>query len=397
MPKEQKIATLVSIVAIGFVTAVIFHYCHGAIGRLGYPYNTFLCRPEIQFSDFYYPLYGSIDRDPYNPTRIHLIGGYLPFGYFVAFLFSLIQPWQMSFFFFLVGLVSFLVWYIGQSLHGGKELLVSEKLNVYVLALMSYPVLFVLDRGNFDGLIFIFLALFAYFYQRGRHTLATLLLAWPIAMKGYPLVLLAIPIMDKRFLDSCLALMLTAMLEITSLALFKEGLFTEFGKLITSLVSACSIAFESGDLVRFNSSLYTLIIFLKPALVASKWFNYGYTLTMVTIFLVIMTVMYVNNYPFWKKLLLVTLMMILFPLSSIDYRLLMLYPALMAFIAVGEPSKFDHIMIYLFGALLIPKAYLILQADVNIGIIINPILLMLMMIVTLISPQRDEEQFVRQR
>jgi hypothetical protein len=264
---------------------------------------------------------------------------------------------------------------------------------------MSYPVIFAVDRANFDVVVFFFISLFALFYQRGKFTLATLLLAFPIAMKGYPLVLLILPLLDRRIKDVFLSSALVATLEIASLALFKDGLVVEFGKMVVSFSSAYSIAFGLGSLVRFNSSIYTFLLFILkpiyPFLASNTAFNWGYIATAIVIFGVTAIVMYVKNYPFWRRLLIVTLMMILFPQSSGDYRLLMLYPPMVMFLGLEEPSSFDNIFVVLFGLILIPKAYVNLGLDVNIGILLNPILLILLLIASILQVKIPSKNLIQ--
>ena len=112
MVKEKKLNILCSIVVVGFGIAVLFHYLMGVYFKLDYPYNTFLFRSDDRFNDFFNPLRGSYDRDPYNPARINFIGGYFPFGYMVSFLVSLIQPWVVAFFIFIIGFIAYLAVYL---------------------------------------------------------------------------------------------------------------------------------------------------------------------------------------------------------------------------------------------------------------------------------------------
>lgn len=380
MEKEKKIELLVLVIFTGFICAVVFHLANHFMGR-GYPYDTFLFRSDDRFMDFFNPLRGSSDLDPYNPARINYIGGYLPFGYLVSFLFSLTRPWIISLAIFITLFITYLIWYIINTLYRNKKLNFAERLNALTLVLLTYPILFILDRANFDIIVFIFISLFVYLYQRGRLTLAVLLLAFPIAMKGYPLVLLTIPLLDKRIRDILLTGGLTFALEIVSLAVFKGGLAIEFSKMLASFGTSYSIAFGSGSLVRFNSSLFTLLLFLKPSLITSSWFNRAYVLLVTAFFFIITFVIYKNNYPFWRRLLIITLMMILFPQSSGDYRLLMLYPPLLLFLAQNEKSSIDKVTTILLGLILIPKAYYVFYSDVNIGIILNPMLLTILLII----------------
>lgn len=391
---QQKIAMLAVIIAVGFFGAVCFHYVQGVYKGLNYPHNTFLFEPWDRFNDFFNPLKGSSDRDPYNPDRIDFIGGYLPFGYCVSFLFSLIRPWQLSCGIFITFFVVFLWQLIRKSLYGRQKLQPSEIINLFILTAMTYPVLFILDRTNFDIVIFIFIALFAWFYKKGEKTLATLLLAIPIAMKGYPLVLLTVPLLDKRFKNIAITGGLVVFLEVISLAIFKDGLVVEFSKMMTSFGTAFSIAFESGSLIRFNSSLYTFLLFLWPSLAETAWFSKVYFITAILLFGAVTWTMFKQKLPLWKNLFLVTIIMILFPQSSGDYRLVMLIPPLLMFLTAEEHSKWDALIVFLSGLVLIPKAYYVFYTDVNLGIVLNPLLLCALLVFLLVTNYKKTNQLV---
>ncbi len=395
LSREQKTAFLSLIIFIGFFTAVCFHYVQGVYKGLGYPHNTFLFEPWDRFNDFFNPLKGSFDRDPYNPERISFIGGYLPFGYCVSFLFSLVHPWQLSCGIFIVLFIVFLWQFIRKCLYDRQKIHISEVINLLILTALTYPVLFILDRTNFDIVVFIFIALFALYYQKGKKTLAVILLAIPIAMKGYPLVLLTIPLLEKRFKDIAITGSLVVLLEAFSLAIFKDGLILEFSKMMTSFGTAFSIAFDAGALIRFNSSLYTFLLFLWPSLSDTTWFSKVYFFTALLLFGGVAWTMFKQKFPFWKNLFLITLIMILFPQSSGDYRLVMLFPPLMFFLTAEEHSKLDVLIIFLSGLILIPKAYYIFYTDVNLGIVVNPLLLFSLLVFLLVTNFKKTNQLLK--
>lgn len=390
----QKIRLLATLIGTGYFCATAYHLFMAYYFNLRYPYNTFLFNPNDRFMDFINPLLGSFDRDPYNPERIHFIGGYLPFGYFVTYLFSLIRPWSISLALFLSGFLVHLNYYISKALFGNNKQVLTVRLLIFIFPILTYPILFAVDRANFDIVIFFFVSIFVLLYQNGKHTLAVLMLAIPIAMKGYPLVLLVLPLLDRRIRDIFFCGMSVILFEVTSLALFKDGLVKEFGKMLVSFSHAYNIAFDFGSLIRFNSSIYTFLLFIfqpiNPFLASNTFFKWGYIIIAVVVFGSIILIMYYKNYPFWRRLLIVTLMMILFPQSSADYRLIMLYLPLISFLALDEASNFDTIFIILFGLILIPKAYVVLEADVNIGILLNPILLVLLLGVSMMPIKISE-------
>jgi len=382
--KEQRISLFVLLIIIGFSCAVGFHYIQGVYLGEDYPRNTFLFEPNNRFTDFYFPLTGSFDLNPYDPSRINFIGGYFPLGYFVAFLFSKIQPWELSLATLLLVFLVFLFIFIKKVLFGNQEICYSEIIKIFVIATMTYPILFVLDRANFDIIVFIFIALFTWNYQKGNKTLATLLLAVPIAMKGYAVFLLVIPLFDKHFRDVILTGGLVILLEVISLALFKDGLIAEFTKMINSFISAYSIAFETGSLIRFNSSLFTFFLLLRPSLISTNWFETLYFVAAIFLFVLTSLLLLFKHFPFWKNLMVISILMILLPNSSADYRLILLMIPLLLFLSKNETSQRDFPMTFLFGLLFIPKAYYFISGDVNLSTLLNPILLMLLLVLLLL-------------
>ncbi len=395
MVKEKKLDILCLIIVVGFAIAVFFHHAMAAYFNLGYPYNTFLFRPDHRFNDFFDPLRGSFDRDPYNPMRIHFIGGYFPFGYIVTFLFSLIKPWAVSFILLVGGFLVYLGWYIKKNLYQGDSIMDSHRfLIVFSLAYMTYPVLFIVDRANFDMLVFFLLSVAIFFYQRKRFTLSVILLSLTIAMKGYSAILLAIFLFDRRYKEILLAVILVLALTLGSLMLFQQGLLVEFVKMLISFQRASAMSFETGGLIRFNSSLYVLLLYLLkpqiPNIASNPVFLFGYAITAFAICVLTVSIIIIRKYPLWRNLLLLTSLMILLPPTSVDYRLVMLYTPLMLYVNNQDELKVDRIMIVAVGLLLIPKAYIVMQSDINIGVIINPLLLLTLFLGILFSPSSNQ-------
>ncbi len=71
-----------------------------------------------------------------------------------------------------------------------------------------------------------------------------------------------------------------------------------------------------------------------------------------------------------------------------DYRLVFLLLPLGLFVREGKPSRYDLLLCWLFGCLLIPKNYLILDQDRNIGMLLNPLLLLLLTITLYLASLR---------
>jgi len=87
--------------------------------------------------------------------------------------------------------------------------------------------------------------------------------------------------------------------------------------------------------------------------------------------------------------------MILVPTISFEYRMVHLYLPLLLFVAAHEPRRSDPLFVALFGLLLVPKGLPILFDDVNVGSIVNPLLLAVLMTAVVVDPALDER--ARQR
>ncbi|MEJ7797555.1 MAG: hypothetical protein WKF42_03575 [Solirubrobacteraceae bacterium] len=89
--------------------------------------------------------------------------------------------------------------------------------------------------------------------------------------------------------------------------------------------------------------------------------------------------------------------MILVPAISFEYRMLHLYLPLLLFVAAHEPRRSDPLFVALFGLLLVPKGLPILFDDVNVGSLVNPLLLAVLMTAVVIDAALDERARERLR
>ena len=66
MSKKRKIELVMLIIFLGTTISIIYHYFMGLKGY-GYPYNTFLFRPDDRLMDFVWPY--RISGNPYGIAR----------------------------------------------------------------------------------------------------------------------------------------------------------------------------------------------------------------------------------------------------------------------------------------------------------------------------------------
>ena len=398
MLKEEKISHLVLIIVVGFSIAVAYHYVMGYYLYKPWPANTFLFVPSDRFLDFILVVRQSAALDPFGKD----IGGFAgsPFAQFVGYLFSLVQPalLQLPIFFgsFFVAFILMVKHY----LYGLKSRLTSyQLLAIFVIVFLTYPVLFAVDRANFDLIVCALLFLFALTYGRQQHKVSTVFLALAIALKPYAAIFIMVYVLDKKFKDGLLVIFSAVFLTVLSLSLFKDGLFVETQKYFNALsqmnsyLSAGNQQFYTSDLlglltvvVKFvgntlniDRSGTTMYLPTHPSAITA------YAIVAIIVFIYFMIHLWQKTRPLWKVMAVLTILLILLPSNSGDYRLTYLFVPMLMYMAIKERTRHDLLIIILWGLLLVPKNYYPFNLaptnyyshtlHQNIGMVINPLLL----------------------
>jgi hypothetical protein len=395
MLNEERISLLVLIIVVGFSIAVVYHYVMGYYLGKPWPVNTFLHNPGGRFFDFYLLVRQSAALDPFGQD----IGGFSgsPFGQSVGYLFSLIQPALLRLPIFFGSFFAVFVPMVKHHLYGLKSRLTSyQLLAIFVIVFLTYPVLFGLDRANLDLLVLPCFFLFAFTYERQKYRASTVFLALAIALKPYTAILTMVYIFDRRFKDGLLVIFNAAFLTVLSLSLFKGGLFAETRNYFSALSGAANLL-SGGSQQYFTSDLYSLLTvvikFVGDTLNIGSAETTMYlpahpeARTIYTIIAVIVSIYFVIHLwkepkPLWKAMAVLTILIILLPINSHDYRLIYLFVPMLMYLAANERRRNDLLIVILWGLLLVPKNYYSLQLQLplqiigqNIGMVINPLLL----------------------
>jgi len=381
--KEDKIGLLVLIIVAGFAAAVVYHYAIGYYLGKPWPANTFLHTPDAHFSDFNLVVRQSAGLDPFAND----IGGFAgaPFAQFLGYLFSILQvTWvQLGIFF-----SSFFVVFILMAKHylyGVKSVPDSRQLlTIFAITFLTYPVLFAVDRANFDLLACVLLLLFVFTYGNRKYKTSAVFLALAVAIKPLVIILGLIYIFDKRYKDFLLVLFSAAFLTVLSLSLFKDGFFQETRKFLDALFYTTGYL-SAGNQQAFSSDLYGLLTVVTqflghrlgreiylPAYPEARLI-YAAAAAVIVIYFVVY--LWKNRLPLWQVLAVLTILLILLPFYSADYHLTYLFVPMLIYLGLKEPRRNELLIIILFGLLLIPKNYYTIQSFQNIGVVINPLLL----------------------
>lgn len=381
--REQKINWVVDIVLIGFIFSLFFNSYRSSILSDNYPLNTFLFRPWDRFYDFIHLYNLSRHYNPYfEPYLFTNLRNIFPFLFFVGYVISL-KDLTFSLPFVLISFLLLFSFITYHSILGKNNQ--SSLINTAIL-LISYPILFALDRANLEILVFITLFLFTAFYLRKKYILSSILLGISLSLKPFPGIFLILFFTEKKYKEIIFTIITSLILTLIPLATFQNGLLKNLHQLIYSLTTYSKIYAIQNEGLAFGHSLWGLLKFIMIIFLGypsdahlSFLLNIYSILTLIALVILFIYIKYIEQ-TFWKKIALLIISLLLFPTVSADYRLLHIFIPLFLFINEKIPSKSDWIYIFLFGLLLIPKNYfLIPDTEISISSAINPIILLTMM------------------
>jgi hypothetical protein len=384
--KRRRLALLTTLVLVGMVASVVFHYVMADYLGRGYPYNTFLFLPRAHFGDW---------TDTYRYAQHFLSGQPAPFVYFpLAFLLmaaaTAVPVW--------LGFAVLCVAYVAAL----ARLLWREVLNVlpgthlklqygFVLIAMAYPVLFTLDRGNLEMVEFLAIGgMFYFVYRRQSEWGAGLCLAAAIAMKLYPATLVVLLLAERRFKAALIAavgaVVLTtastaalALLGGQSMARVWQLSYSEKGVYQSRMVDAAQG-------LQHNHTLWSLV--RMPGLLmggsSRSWQPTAYAAVALVIFVLLAAHVLLREQESWRKAALMVVAAILLPYVSADYTTPLIFFPLVMFLNAARVSRYDVAYTCLFGALLIPMDYRyftwLSTGDVSISVLVYGAVLVTLLI-----------------
>ena len=370
---EQKTTIIKAITLVGFTASVFYHYVLSNYNGLGYyPYNTFLFNPADKFNDFYNIYKATIDLNPYAAP----VSVYFPFTFIVVYLFTLLHNDHLALYVFTFIFLAFLITYVYRAIPSVKK---SEKsMDTFILIFMSYPVLFNLDRGNWESVLFVFLVLFLYYYQKKDDLKSVFFLSLAISMKLYPAVFIVLFLADKKYRNILYTGISVIVITMLSAFMLEGGVAKSLLGLKNNLENFRNAYIMSDHGLQHNASLYGVIKIMKLPL------NY-YSVLAVVIFALIAAYVILKEDIYWKRVTFLVLSMILLPQVSYDYKLIHLFIPLLLFLNHAKPCKSDLVFALLWGLLLIPKDYYLISGDISIAVLFNPLIMVMMISMILLD------------
>jgi len=409
--KDLQLKLIVKVIFWGFIGAVVFNFIYqGIILNKPYPQNTFLFLQTDRFNDFFNMREWCKNMNPYFDHTYLGNSNYLPIANIIFWLFSLI-PKKVSLVLF-VGLFSALIGlftYINlpKTLDNGNRL----KYTV-VISFLSYAYLFCLDRANLEPFVAIPIMAFLFFYVKQQHQLAILFLAIAAATKIYPVIFVLLYVGDKRYKEVSLTAFYTIILILVPLY-FQKGGFVQNLEFILNgfeldLNTASFVgAFDDkGNQMIQGTSLFSVlkIMNIKMSLgitnMLTKYFVFVALFALFTVLYVVLV-----EKILWRKVTLLTCLIIMLPHISFDYKFIHILFCLYLFINESK-SEIDLKLNYktisiIFGLLLIPKSYFYFnkiittttaQSDVPIGTLFNPLIMLYLCYVIIKAGMKQYEK-----
>lgn len=387
MEKSRKITLFATIILVGFAFGVFYHYYLTYYSPKQYVgvYNSFLYPASYAFCDFFGAFPFIKDLKPYQSVNSWMV--YFPFAYIFILPFAYIKNKVLAYSIYLSGFLIYLI-YTNTKMFSCKNLTKLQNFqNIFIITLLSYPVLYCLDKGNFDIYLFVLLGFWAYAFQKEKYGLSAVLLALINAMKPFTVFFLLFYFMKKRYKEFFFSIALTAFLVVVSFLLIPDSKTLELSNFLFSLKYYKASYTQTNYIgMGFISSLYmpmkALMLHFSTAPKDVKIFNafYDYLCS----FLTIITLVFVwREKTFWKQLTLLICNFLLLPYCTYDYKFIFLFIPIWMFVNQKEKFKTDWAYLILFALLFIPKNVIISLPLIHgtydnwlsLSAIINPIIM----------------------
>jgi Glycosyltransferase family 87 len=382
------------IVAAGLASASVFHVVYALVVKWRYPYFTFLYNPHRTFMDFI-DVWNAVIV--YGPSERHSVTVYSPFSHLVLTLLTHV-PAVIVFTAMNVGfcITLALVLWRGVTRRIGNRRL--RWIYVAVFSFLSYPVLFALQLGNIELVMFILLAAFVYLYYEKRSAWAWFPLSVAVAGKYWYAVFLVALVWDRRWRDVAYCAVGAVAANLGSVFILARLSGFTFGQVLQNAARTL------GDFVRINTDIHILVQHGHTAWgaiqVVDMWLGFPlirnplastlYVPLALAVFALVALRLDKARRPPWLGFTALLVCGMLFPYQGHDYTAIHLFLPLALLGAHGVQAKGGTLVAVLFGLMLIPMSYGVIVFDVTVSVLIYPLVLgTLLVTVVRVAQERE--------
>jgi hypothetical protein len=388
----REIRLIGLIVVAGLAAASVFHVFYGLAVTWHYPYNTFLYNPHRTFMDFIDVWNATLS---YGPPKEYSITVYSPFSHLVLTMLTHV-PEVVVFTAMNVGfcITLGLVLWRGVTRRIGSRLLRWSYVAVFFL---SYPVLFALQLGNIELVMFILLTAFVYLYYERQSAWAWLPLSVAVGSKYWYAVFLVAMVWDRRWRGVVYCTVVAVGANVASaLVLARLSGFT-FLEVVQNAAHTLS------DFVRISDSVMVLVqhghTVWGAIKVVDMWLGFPlfrsphaptlYVPLALGVFALVALRLDKARRPDWLGFTALLVCGMLLPYQGHDYTAIHLFLPLALLGAHGFETGSRMRIAVLFGLMLVPMSYGIILFDVTVSVFVYPIVLATLLVtVVRVAPER---------
>ena len=327
--------------------------------KSGWPRNNPFFLGQYRFSDLTQIFLSSQFADPYTSANVT----YPPFGMLLFDVFGFLSAKQATIFFISAVLAVIFSVFV-RILQLRIDFNMKEKISTVAMLMLSFPLLFAIDRGNLDLLLTALLLLAVWVNDKeGQSYRAGLLIGLASAIKIYPLLLLPVFYYNKRDIR----LPITAIVSFSAFSLLGAWKFNlgPITFLKTVVLGSAGQGLEGDDAIRWNGSLAGLVTTLTklvaPEFESQVWnFASSQIMTLSLLLLSLLVLAYMTKLKFEKAkftLVSVALLTLIFPSTPV-YRFTLFLVAIAFILLLGiNQSKNLPSFGILLGVILSPVVY----------------------------------------
>ena len=366
--KTRRLYLLALVLLLGMTLSVAFHYILGRVLHVGHVHTTFLVqtggrRTELgnTFGDLFAPL---------KSAKASVKGGVIwlaPTPFFHVIYLALgplgrIGALLLQYGVFFAGMIV-LLW---RTYVDALTSLAQRITYLFILLVFSYPVVFVLERGNLEMLVFVVMAGFLYAYYAKNSAWCVVLLAIAISLKIFPAVFLVLLIADRRYRWTLYTVLYSGLLTFGSVVLLALrhgfGLLGQAHMSINALREINRLCVTEFRGLPYGHSLWGLLVSFAGFLGLDQRAFVAHAASVYTIVVGVafaalaVFVIRIVKLP-WQRVALLTLAGLVLPTVSADYRLLYIYLPLAMLLNAPVRTRVDMACVALFGCLLVPMDY----------------------------------------
>jgi hypothetical protein len=390
--RRRVVSLLTACVFTGTFAAIVWHYFNAQYRLRGYPANTFLFRPTDRFKDFF---------EVYRNARAFGSAGQENLVYSpVLHLFTKVMtvfPDRLAFALVIAAFLATLaavVWRWMTPDFGGRLLRLPQAL---VLTFFAYPVLFVIDRGNLEMVVFVLLAAFFYLYFAAHSRWAWLPLALAIAAKYYWATLLVLPLCDRQYRQSLYAVagaIASTLLSVVAIA-WSSGL--GIGHVLAITGSTLRGHFDMSNTlftVQHGHSLWGVLIVIDRWTGDHLWLHGAgnirrlYVVACLLLFGWVCFRLLTHKHTDWQRATVLVVCALLLPMENHDYTLIHLFLPLALFVLAAGCGRRWWLVALLFAVPLVPADYVYFSFqgfvyDVSTSVLVYPAALLALLVAAL--------------